>query len=63
MEKLVNYRCSKCKKYHREKYCDTNIKIPKKLKDKCPECGGTLEMFNFKNNKQQWELFDNRKKS
>jgi len=61
MWKLVNYRCSNCKKVFQEEWFKRGEKIPRYLKKPlCLDCGGTFEIWNFKNNKQQWTFMDKR---
>jgi hypothetical protein len=63
--KLVNYKCKVCGKEKEYIFQDSEWEVLKnspnendwKILDECL-CGGNLEIFNFKNNKQTWKFFD-----
>jgi len=54
--KLANFKCEKCEHEVEEIFKDTE-EIPDDL-GACPECGGILKKWNFKNNKHRVMIFD-----
>lgn len=53
--KLVNYKCTKCKREAEELFQDSET--PKDTLGKC-SCGGELKKWNLKNNSQVWKWND-----
>lgn len=59
--RMVGYRCSNCKKYKTDALYMPGEKPLKYLKEKCPKCGGEIEMWDIKDNDYNWKFFDTRR--
>jgi len=55
--RIIEYRCSDCQ-YVEEELFVRNEEIPNTLNHYCPNCGGILRKFDFKNNSQAWKWRD-----
>ena len=63
--RLVNYKCTQCKKEVEHLYQDSEWQVLKKssdendwkVLDECT-CGGVLEIHDMKNNSQVWKWND-----